>query len=929
MTDPANKKGKWSRRLIIGFAAAALLMIVSILASVFGIDYLLDIWWFNSLGYEFYYWQRLLYRYAVFGLVSLFFFLIFFLNFWVASRFLKHSTVGEDNTDQSRRRRLFKKFQTGSMWVYAPLSLVLSIPIAMPLFGQWQEFLLYLFGRDMGIKDPFLGKDAAFYLFSFPIYTLIQNRLLLALLISAAALTVLYLLKNHLQQRPLLDLKRSARWHISLLAIAIFGIGIWGFMLQRYTLLYDTSHQAIFYGPGYVEMRVVLPLIWACMLSLVGTAVALVILIQTGKGVKTFAAITLIFVAMLALRYTDYLPQLVQTYVVKPNEIEKEGPYIAQHIQATLDAYQLTDIEVRDFSHQPFSSSGGSPQVDEVLRNIPVWDADTLKEVFQQLQELRPYYMFPQISVGRYEIDGKQQQVFLAAREIDFDNLPGGARNWINEHLTYSHGHGAVMTPASQVSGSHMSWYLKDIPPQSKYNISPKEPRIYYGMGAYHYSIVPNKSGEMDYPKGAKNVMTDYHGRGGVPVSSLFRKFLFAYHFKNKDIFFSTKVTEQSKLLFRRNILERIRYLVPYLQLDRTPYFVTTSKGIYWIVDAYTNSSNYPAAAPRKLGSHAINYIRDAVKIVVDAYNGSVDLYVYDETDPIIRAYEHIFPGLFKSKDQLPEDLRPHIRYPQDFFDIQMQIYAKYHQQDTQVFYQQEDLWTFTQALTGNDQDVLRPYYVTLDLIEPGRIDFVLLLPMSPKNLDNLRAMAVAGCDPGNYGKLIVYNFPKGKLVYGPAQIDALINQDPDIAQQFTLWDQAGSQVVRGKMIILPIGNSVLFIQPVYLKATSRVKIPELQRIIMSEGEVAVIDQSVQQAYDKLKRRVAGQMEPIEMEPIESSQIQEAEKKKTADKTKTPKDEEGAMHSESKEPSLPPSGDQSTVPVKPTPPLKVENNDKD
>jgi uncharacterized membrane protein (UPF0182 family) len=284
MTKAANFKGKWSRRLVIGAAAVALLVIVSIFASVFGIEYLVDIWWFNSLGYGFYYWQRLLYRYAVFGLVSLFFFLIFFLNFWIASRFLRNSAVGEEDTDQSRRRRLFKRFQAGSIWLYAPLSLALSIPIALPLFEQWEVFLFYLFGRNMGIKDPFMGKDAAFYLFSFPIYTLIQNRLLLALLISAAALMVLFLLKNQLQQRPLLDFKRSTRWHVSLLAMAIFGIGIWGFMLQRYALVYDNSHHALFYGPGYVETRVVLPLIWACMLALALTAAALLIVIQTGNG---------------------------------------------------------------------------------------------------------------------------------------------------------------------------------------------------------------------------------------------------------------------------------------------------------------------------------------------------------------------------------------------------------------------------------------------------------------------------------------------------------------------------------------------------------------------------------------------------------------------------------------------------------------------
>ena len=281
-----------------------------------------------------------------------------------------------------------------------------------------------------------------------------------------------------------------------------------------------------------------------------------------------------------------------------------------------------------------------------------------------------------------------------------------------------------------------------------------------------------------------------------------------------------------------------------------------TPKGIYWIVDAYTTSTGYPGSAPSELGEVRFNYIRNAVKIVVDAYHGSVDLYVYDENDPIIKAYDKIYPGLLKSKDQLPKELQAHVRYPKDVFDIQMRIYAKYHQKDPQVFYQQEDLWTFAQASGGSNTVPLRPYYVTLDLINPGEMSFLLLQPMFPKNRDNLRAIAIAGCDPDNYGKIITYEFPKGELVYGPAQIDALINQDPDIAEMFTLWDQAGSQVVRGKMIILPVKNSVLFIQPVYLKATSRVKIPRLQRIIMSEGETVVMEESVQQAYAQLRKVV-------------------------------------------------------------------------
>ncbi len=859
MAKDKGGKGIWKKRLIALIGAALVLVILSVLASVFGIDYLVDIWWFDALGYGFYYWQRILYRYAVFASVLLLIFMIFFINFRTAARFQKKKDQNNVK-DKTSRPKLIDRLPLDAAWFYAFLSLVLSIPIALPLLQQWEKFLFYIFAPSMGVEDPFLGKDVSYYLFSYPIYSLLQRRLMIALVVLVLGLLIVYMVKNRMHSRPLFDFSRGAKWHLSLLVIVVFGIEIWGFILQRHALVYDTSHQALFFGPGYVQMNVILPLIWSCAAALAATAVTLVVVIQSRKGYRLLIVSVLIFSAALALRYTDALPRLVQTYVVKPNEIAKESPYIRKHVQATLDAYNLTGLQVRDFTHQRFPAGEESPQVENVLRNIPVWDEETLTDVFHQLQELRTYYLFPLVSVGRYRIEGRQQQVFLSPREIDFSNLPGGARNWINEHMTYTHGFGVVMTPASQASGEAMTWYLHNIPPESEYGLEIGQPRIYYGLGEYTYSIAPNQAGEMDYPKGDSNVIYNYDGRGGVPISSLFRKFLFAYYLNNKNVFFSAKVTEQSKLLFRRNIIERIQRVVPYLLLDQTPYVAVTPEGVHWIIDAYTTTDNYPAAAPQSIGKATFNYIRNSVKIVVDAYHGTVDIYVYDESDPIIKALNRIYPGLFKPKNKMPEALQAHVRYPKDLFHVQMQIYAKYHQQDPQVFYQQEDLWTFAQAL-GDDSTVPRePYYVTLDLIEQGRMEFILLLPLFPKDRDNLRAVALAGCDPGNYGQLVIYNFPKGKLVYGPAQIDALINQDPEIAKQFTLWDQAGSQVVRGKMIILPVDNSVLFIQPVYLKATSRVKIPELQRIIMSEGEAVVMESSVQEAYAELKRRVAREM---------------------------------------------------------------------
>ncbi|GAB6906243.1 conserved membrane hypothetical protein [Desulfosarcina cetonica] len=839
-----------------GGVLIVLLLVAAALTKIYLTD-LINLWWFNALGYEFYFWQRKLYRYVVFIAVSLIFFLVFFLNFWLASRFLKGPSPSTEGAAGKTYKKVYKAFQTGSMIFFIPLSVALSIPLAMPLYRNWEQFLFFVFGRSMGTVDPIFGSDVSFYLFSFPIYELLQNRLLIAFLILLVGLFILYMVKNRLQTHHPFQFARGAKWHLSSLVLLVFAIEIWDFILQRDALVYDVSHAPLFYGPGNVQMNVVLPLIWGTLILLGLTAIFLIVAIHTRKGGKLLAVSIVLAGLFLGLRNTPFLPNLVQTYIVKPNEIAKERPYIADNIQATLDAYQLTQVEVRDFRHERFPQAYSLAKAQKVLRNIPVWDAETLDSVFKQLQELRTYYTFPQVDVDRYTVDGIYQQVFLAAREIDYANLPAAAKNWINAHFTYTHGIGAVMTPASQVSGDPMTWFISNIPPESHYGIALDQPRIYYGMGRYPWAVAPNQAGEMDYPKGNSNIMADYTGEGGIPVGSLLKKLIFAYYFKDRDLFFSTKFSNASKMLMRRNIMDRIGFLTPYLTLDRSPYAVVTASGIYWIVDAYTTSGWYPAAAPYVHEGASLNYIRNSVKIVVDAYDGSVDFYIQDPTDPIIQAYKRIYPGLLKDKSSMPEDIRRHVRYPKDLFEIQMAMYAKYHQTDPQVFYQQEDLWTFAETLDAESTVPLKPYYLTLDLITPDTLDFLLLLPMFPKGRDNLRSLAIAGCDGDNYGKMILYNFPKGELVYGPAQIDALINQDPTIAQQFTLWDQAGSSVVRGKMIILPIGNSVIFIQPVYLKSTSRVKIPELQRIIMSEGQVAVMETSLEKAYGLLQQRVA------------------------------------------------------------------------
>jgi len=844
---------RWLMRLgIVALVLGALFLGLSL----FFRDFLVEMWWFQSLGYEAYFWLRLTYRYLIFAAFTLVFFLVFFLNFWIASRFLGTAPERELPAGAPARRRylqLLSGFRSGSLKLYTPFSLLLGIFLALPLYRQWETTLLFLFAPATGAVDPVFGIDVSYYLFSLPIYLLLFNEMVLALTMLFLGLLLLYWLESRLLHQHELHLPRGARVHLSFLVVLIFLAGIWNFLLQRHQLLSTMSHTPLFAGPGLVEMRVVLPLIWVCLVLLAGTAAAMIVFIHSGHRLKYLLGCLALFALALVGRYSDYLPNLVQKYIVAPNEISRESSYITNNIQATLAAYHLDKVETREFRLEDIPWDVRNREIQASLRNIPVWDREALLDVYEELQELRTYYKFTSVDADRYTVGGVYQQVFLAPREINLDELPPGVRNWINEKLKYTHGYGAVMTPAAQGGEEPMTWFIQGIPPTSAYGFTIAQPAIYYGLENYSYAIAPNDSGEQGDLTEDSNQVSHYQGTGGVPVNSLWRKLVFAIYFGDRDIFFTTKTNPSSRMLFRRNITAMIQHLTPFLRLDRDPYIVVTEKGIFWLVDAYTVSHRYPYAAPFE---ENLNYIRNSVKIVVDAYNGQVDYYLAESSDPIIRAYQRMYPGLIKNLDDMPADLRSHVRYPKDLFDIQIKMYAKYHQTDPEVFYKQEDAWEFPEVQQNNRNFRFSPYYLTLNLIDKDKLDFLLLCPMSPRARNNLRALCVAGCDGSNYGRLIVYSFPKGSLVYGPSQMNAVINQDTLISEQFTLWNQQGSQVERGRMLVMPVSGSILYIQPVYLKASARLKIPQLKRIIMAKGEIVVMEPSLEEGFARLHERL-------------------------------------------------------------------------
>ncbi|MFO7931739.1 MAG: UPF0182 family protein [Desulfosalsimonas sp.] len=861
---------KW-KRWLIGMAVVAVLAAIGYVAFyLIYLDFLVDYWWFDSLGYGRYFFLRIFYKYLVFAGVTLFFFVLLFLNFWVASRFLATGMPGSEKKDKTRRiryRELARMFRTGSMKVYTPVCLLLSIFIALPLFEKWERFLFYLFAPGANASDPAFGRDAGFYLFSYPLHMLLEQRLLIAAAIAVGASLILYRIKLRMLAGSGLSLPRGAKIHLNVLAVILAVLAGWGLFLKRYGLLYNSEHMPLFFGPGYTQMYVSLPLIWASVVLWAAAVAGVLYYLNFRKGLAPAAGLVVLFLAVFGLGNTDFIHGTVQKYIVEPNELSREQSYIENSISASLDAYGLSDVETRDYhvGKIPWGATGKS--LSDNIENVPVWDRHLLEDVYDQLQSIRPYYNFTGVDVDRYNVEGRRQQVNLAAREINLDRLPGSGGKWTNKHLQYTHGYGLVMSPAAQSGEELMRWFIKGITPESEFGLSVDRPGIYYGLEDLDYAIAPNDAGEMDYPLGDTFAGTDYDGKGGIPVDSIFRKLLFSMYFNDRNILFTTRTNQDSKVLFRRNIREAIDHITPYFKLDNDPYLVATEDSLMWIQDAYTRSRWYPNSEPYD-DDEGYNYIRSSVKITVDAYDGSVDYYIADSGDPIIKGYDRIYPGLLKSIDEMPSEVRSHVRYPKDIFEIQMDIYKKYHQTNPKTFYREEDAWEFAHQKEKEEEireigsQSMRAYYLTLDLIERNKPEFLLISPMSPENRPNLRSLVIAGCDPPNYGKFYVYSFPKGMQVYGPSQIGALIDQDPTIAEQLTLWDQAGSEVKRGRMIILPMADVVFYIQPVYLSASDELKIPQLQRLIVTQGDVVAMDVSLEKAFDRISGKFLLEEDP-------------------------------------------------------------------
>ena len=777
-------------------------------------------------------------------------------------------------------------------WLGA-IAVVMSVIFPTVLSGQWARVLQYFHPTTFNSTEPVFNRDISFYIFALPIWELLEFWLVGLFLYGLVAVTLTYLLsEDSLSQGRFRGFTQPQQRHLQglggcfMLAVAL------SYWLTRYKLLYST--RGVAYGASYTDVKVQLPTYTA--LSLLAVAIAVCLFWSMVFGLPKIANRPLFYsiglYVLIAVGANTLLPLSIQRLVVQPNELAREQPYIKRSIALTQQAFDLDDIDVRTFNPQGQLTLADIQTNDLTIRNIRLWDQQPLLRTNRQLQQIRLYYQFPDADIDRYTLQqnvtgGKpnaaqtrsqinqipanrenteRRQTLIAARELDYTAIPQQAQTWVNQHLVYTHGYGFTLSPVNTVApGGLPEYFVKDIGvSDTSRNGSPLttsnaaieasipigQPRIYYGEITNNYVISPTKVKELDYPSGNDNVYNTYDGRGGVDLGSRWRRLLFAKYLNDWQIVLARNFLPQTKLLFRRNINQRIRAIAPFLQYDSDPYLVVAdaSQGrggnyLYWIVDAYTTSDRYPYSDP---GDEKINYIRNSVKVVIDAFHGTVNFYVADTSDPIVTSWQRIFPGLFQPLSNMPATLQSHIRYPLDLFNIQSERLMTYHMNDPQVFYNRDDQWQIPNEVYGNKPKVVEPYYLITSLPNVPFEEFILLLPYTPRQRTNLVAWLAARSDGDNYGKLLLYEFPNQQLVYGTEQIEARINQDPVISQQISLWNRQGSRAIQGNLLVIPIEQSLLYVEPIYLEADQN-SLPTLVRVVVAYENRIVMAETLEQ----------------------------------------------------------------------------------
>lgn len=707
---------------------------------------------------------------------------------------------------------------------------------------QWESLLLFAHAAATGTPDPIIGRDIGFYLFQLPLLETLKSFASFVVLATIPLTGVVYYVRGGiiLTDHATTVAPRVKR-HFAVLAGIFLLVTAAGFYLGGFRLL--LSGEGVIFGAGYTDVAARLVTLRLLTVLTPVAAVLLIVGVWRGSWKLALAAPALVLIVYV-LGFSAY-PALLQKFKVAPNELALEEPFIGHNIKFTRFGYDLDKIETVPFDVDAKLSAADIDSNVLTIKNIRLWDHAPLLRTYSQLQQIRTYYKFFDVDNDRYTVNGQYTQVMLSPRELSYADLP--SKSWINERLIFTHGNGLTLGPVSRISEEGLpEFFIKDIPPVSLADIKVNRPEIYYGELSNDYVIVKTRVPEFSYPTATGNINTTYGGQGGVPLDSLLKKILYAVRFQTEKILLSTDITAESRILYYRNINERVRAIAPFLRLDSDPYMVVTDAGaLKWIIDAYTVSRHLPYATPLKGG---INYMRNSVKVVVDAYDGGIDFYISDADDVMVKVYGKIYPELFKPLSDMPTDLRQHVRYPHQFLQVQSAMFTAYHMTDPKVFYNKENLWEVPSLGTQR----MEPYYTIMKLPGEKKEEYILLLPFTPSKRDNLAAWLTARCDEPNYGKLQAYTFPRDRLVYGPKQVDARINQDAEISPQLTLWNQRGTEVIRGSMLVIPIEKSLLYVQPLFLSSSDKSGLPELKRVIVAFGDEVVMEENLELALQKI-----------------------------------------------------------------------------
>ena len=801
------------------------------------VDLLTEWFWFGEVDYRGVFLRTLTARATVGGVMFLVAIVALFVNFRLALRRVTKPYMlfpgGGDIKPVVLTPRQIQLLGTG-------LAALVALFLGLFASNQWLTWLQFQHAVPFGQLDPLFGRDVSFYVFTLPFLDMARNLALAVVVLSLIGSTVAYVVSGTLVLDPAhgLVIGAAARRHLGLIVASLFLLLAWGAYLDVPRML--TTPAGIIHGASYVDVGLRQGVFYGLVgVSLLG-AILSAFTAFTPRNAPIIAAVGLYALVTVGGNLSAVG---LQRLVVTPDEQQREAPYIEHNIAATRQAFGLDLLDARELSGDATLTLRDIENNRETINNVRLWDHEPLLDTFGQIQEIRTYYDFVSVDNDRYVIDGELRQIMLSSRELNSNSLP--IRSWVNERLNYTHGFGVAMGPVNQVTQEGLPvLFIQDLPPVSSVDLTVDQPSIYFGELSNDYVIVNTDTDEFHYPEGDDNISTRYDGTGGVAMSSLFRRLLFAVRFRAYEILVASQLGSDSRILYHRNIVERVAAIAPFLRYDPDPYLVISEGRLVWVLDAYTVTDQYPYSARVTDG---VNYIRNAVKIVVDAYDGTTSFYLADAEDPIARTLQSIFPRMLRGLDEMPDDLRRHIRYPEWLFRHQTTIFSTYHMTNPAVFYNREDQWDVPVI----DGEQMEPYYTIMRLPGEERAEFIQMLPFTPRGKDNLAAWMVARSDGDQYGKMLVFQFPKQKVIFGPNQIVARINQDQDISPQLTLWNQQGSEVIQGTLLVIPIEEALLYIRPLYLRASGG-RIPELKRVIVAYQNQIVMEETLDQALARL-----------------------------------------------------------------------------